>query len=67
MKLGPHPRLDRTSPKGPGMSFIGRCPACGQEGLTFADMDKPCPNPGGMTQEQALLGAIDPPAEEKTP
>lgn len=52
-----HPRLDRTSPKGEG--FLGRCPACGAENLRFLQMDEPCPNPGGMTQDQALIGAIE--------
>ena len=58
----PHPRIDRTSPKGKGLPFIGRCPACGQEGLTLADLNKPCPNPSGMSKEEALIDAIERPA-----
>jgi hypothetical protein len=62
----PHPMLNRTSPKGPGQPFIGTCPACGQTGLTSLEGD--CPNQRGMTQEQALIEAIEgPPSEDKTP
>jgi len=56
-QLPMHPSLNRTSPK--GTPFVGTCPACGQQGLTFADLDKPCPNQRGLTQEQALLEAIE--------
>ncbi len=51
-----HPAIYRTSPK--GQPFRGRCPACGKEGLTLFDMGKECANPSGMTQEDALIEAI---------
>lgn len=49
--------IERTNPK--GSPFIGRCTKCGKTDLTFADQDKEtCPNPGGVSQNQALLDAI---------
>lgn len=54
--MNTHPTIIRTSPK-PG-PFRGRCPACGKEGLTLFDMNAECANPGGMTQEAALLAAV---------
>lgn len=53
-----HPAIIRTSPKGVP-DFVGRCPACGKQGLTWDDFkNDECPNPQGMTQERALIGAI---------
>ena len=49
--------IERTSPKGPGQKFIGTCRLCGKTGLTFADRE-PCPNPRGLTEEQALLDSL---------
>jgi hypothetical protein len=53
-----HPLINRTSPK--GEKFIGTYAACGKTGLTLLDADEPCDNQRGLTQEQALLEAIDP-------
>lgn len=50
--------LIRTSPKGPGQKFVGRCIKCGIEGLTFADMSKECVNPAGFNQRESLELAI---------
>lgn len=52
-------RIERTSPKGLGQKFIGTCAQCGKAGLTFADIDEDCPNPDGLTQDEALIAAID--------
>lgn len=52
--------IDRTSPKGKGQPFIGTCRLCGKAGLTFADMNEPCENVRGLTEDEALLEAIDP-------
>lgn len=49
--------LERTSPK--GTRFVGTCVLCGQEGLTIADMNDECPNQRGLTQDEALLEAIE--------
>jgi hypothetical protein len=48
--------VERTSPL--GESFIGVCRLCGAIGLTSADALKPCPNPGRLTRDEALLDAI---------
>lgn len=53
-----HPLINRTSPK--GQKFVGTCAACGKPGLTFSAMQEDCENVRGMTQESALLEAVDP-------
>lgn len=50
--------LVRTSPKGPGQKFVGRCIKCGIDGLTFADMSKECVNPAGLDQHESLILAV---------
>lgn len=54
--------IERTNPK--GQPFRGRCIQCGATDLRPSDALKPCPNPTGMTQEDALLAVIDPPRED---
>jgi len=49
--------IERTSPK--GGKFVGVCVLCGEEGLTPADMSRVCPNPEGVTEDEAVLGAIN--------
>ena len=44
---------------GPGQKFIGTCVLCGETGLTSGDALKPCPNQRGVTQDEALLEAIE--------
>lgn len=57
-----HPLVNRTSPK--GTPFIGTCAACGKPGITHSMLiGDECDNVRGMTQEQALLEAIE---QEKT-
>lgn len=51
--------VERTSPKGPGQPFIGTCRLCGAAGLTLAAALQRCPNPRGLTQDEALIEAID--------
>jgi hypothetical protein len=51
--------LERTSPK--GGPFVGYCIKCGKRDLTGEQMWEPCPNPGGMTDADALLQAIEGP------
>lgn len=51
--------MHRTSPK--GGPFVGTCYLCGKTGLTIADGLKDCENPRGLTQDEAVLEAIDPP------
>lgn len=54
-----HPLVNRTSPK--GQAFIGTCAACGMTGITFGRLTADeCENVRGMTQEEAVLEAIDP-------
>jgi hypothetical protein len=52
----------RTSPKGPGQKFVGTCSKCGLTGLTFSDMNRPCENVRGTTQEEDLIEAIERPS-----
>lgn len=50
--------LRRTSPK--GGPFIGTCRQCGQEGLTTKQaMGTECPNQRGLTQDEAVIEAIE--------
>ena len=62
MRLTSHTHLiDRTSPKGPGMKFIGRCRWCGKEGLGPAACLEVCEvaSKHAITQSDSLLAAID--------
>ena len=49
--------LRRTSPK--GELFIGTCMKCGKSGLRLGQLYERCANPGGMTQGETLLAAIE--------
>jgi hypothetical protein len=49
--------LERTSPK--GQDFVGICTLCGTPNLTFKNMQDDCPNQRGLTQEEAVLEAIE--------
>lgn len=49
--------LRRTSPK--GEPFIGRCVHCGTENLPMSAVFDPCENPRGVTEDQALIEAIE--------
>ena len=53
--------MRRTSPK--GERFVGTCVLCGAESLTTADMVSKCPNPTGVTSDQAVVAALTPAAE----
>jgi hypothetical protein len=50
--------VERTSPKGPGMPFIGTCRLCGKSGLKASAALEDCENDRGLTAEQALIEAI---------
>lgn len=52
--------IERTSPKGPGQKFIGTCSLCGKTGLPASAAREYCENTRGLTQDEALLEAIDP-------
>lgn len=59
-----HPLVNRTSAK--GQPFIGTCAACGKTGLSLKDVQNDyCPNQRGLTREDALIEAIDPPSPLK--
>lgn len=49
--------LLRTSPK--GTPFLGRCPLCGSTDLPPEAARQPCPNPRGVTADEAFMTAID--------
>lgn len=51
--------IERTSPKGPGQKFVGRCIKCGATELTMGDAFKPCPNPSGVSKDDALVRSIE--------
>lgn len=57
-----HPLINRTSPK--GQDFLGTCAACGKTNLRRLD-DGECANPRGMSQEEALLEAIEGPSQPR--
>jgi hypothetical protein len=48
--------LERTSPK--GQPFIGYCVNCGTINLPAKAALEECPNPEGVTQDQALVEAV---------
>ncbi len=50
--------LRRTSPKGPGQSFIGTCTKCGVENIPLNRMREECANPANLTDNDALMIAI---------
>jgi hypothetical protein len=50
--------LVRTSPKGAGMKFLGRCIKCGMVGLPMVAALEPCGNYRRMTDDDALLAVI---------
>lgn len=47
--------LERTSPKGEGSPFIGKCIKCGEAGLTISAGMKECKADSIVSDEQALL------------
>jgi hypothetical protein len=50
--------VHRTSPKGPGSPFIGRCVNCGKQGLPMSAALEDCENVRGVTEDEALIEAI---------
>lgn len=54
--------IERTSPK--GQPFIGTCVLCGTPNLTTGDALKACPNQRGLTEDEALVQAIEGPSNE---
>lgn len=62
--------LERTSPKGKGQKFVGRCIKCGKENLTFSDLQEICPAEGLVSDQQALLdilAQVDPDMQDPQP
>lgn len=55
--------IDRTSPK--GEPFVGTCFQCGKTGLKMEDALKPCENIAGLTEEEALIMALQGPKADK--
>jgi len=51
--------LERTSPK--GTPFRGRCRLCDAEDLPANAALEPCPNPRRVSEDQALIDAIEGP------
>jgi hypothetical protein len=54
--------IERTSPK--SEPFVGYCTLCGKVGQPMAAALQPCPNPRGVTQDEAVLDAIRGPKEQ---
>jgi hypothetical protein len=57
--------LERTSPTGPGQEFIGTCRLCGTPNLPMSAVFEDCPNPRGLTEDEALIEAIEGPEDVK--
>lgn len=49
--------LERTSPKG-GL-FLGRCVHCGMKNLTSSAAFEKCPNPEGISSDEAVVRAVE--------
>jgi len=50
--------IERTSPKGPGQTFIGTCRLCGKAGLKASAALEDCENVRGLTAEEAMVESI---------
>lgn len=50
--------VERTSPKGEGQKFIGKCLLCGAVDLTASDALKDCTNPEGVSKDASIMMAI---------
>lgn len=50
--------VERTSPKGPGMPFIGTCRLCGMTGLKASAALEDCENVRGLSAEEAFIETI---------
>lgn len=50
--------LERTSPRGKGQKFVGRCVKCGRENLLSGAALEDCPADGLMSDEEALIGLL---------
>jgi hypothetical protein len=49
----------RTSPKGKGQRFIGRCHKCGTENLSISEaMQQDCPADDLVSDKQALVDIL---------
>ena len=59
--------VERTSPKGPGMPFIGTCRLCGMTGLKASAALEDCENVRGLSVEDALIETIAGDAVTSTP
>lgn len=59
MKTSTTHLIERTSPKGTGQRFEGTCSLCGTAGLSFSNMNDYCPNQRGLTDDEAVLEAVD--------
>lgn len=50
--------LIRTSPKGPGIPFIGTCRLCGKKNLPAEAVHEPCENVRDLSQDEAVIEAV---------
>lgn len=50
--------IERTSPKGPGQTFIGTCRLCGKTDLKASAALEDCENVRGLTDDEALIETI---------
>jgi hypothetical protein len=50
--------VERTSPKGPGMPFIGTCRLCGKPNLPASAALEDCENVRGLSTEEAMVEVI---------
>ena len=51
--------VERTSPKGEGQKFIGKCILCGATGLPANAALLDCPNNRKLTKDEAMIEIID--------
>lgn len=55
--------LERTSPKGPGSKFLGKCILCGEDNLPLRAAQEICGNPDAVSTDSAVVMAVNgPPA-----
>lgn len=54
--------LERTSPK--GTPFVGTCTKCGMADIPMSRLHEECSNPANLSDDDALLLAIEGPSIE---
>jgi len=58
--------VERTSIKGEGMPFVGKCILCGKENLPASAALEKCTNPRGLTVDKAMIEILNGETDDTT-